>query len=195
MNEHQHKTMRAGIYGVIAIIALFVFMDLFHTKINSQPDVIVTHDTLRYETVIKGQDWKPIIVTVGDKSAPTLPLNYDSLATAYLRLYKDFNSTVRYDTTLKDSVSSERLQFAIRENRLQDFKRNLTLINTTTEKIKKQAFAIYGGGILHTTNGITSPALSLTYQSTSGYLYSFGKDITGTGFVVSASLPLYRHYK
>ena len=190
MTDNFHKTFRTILYFGMAVMAYLLLRDVV-TK-PSAPVTVTRDTTKQVQIIIQGDSWKPTTI-VPSSNQPYIPLNYDSLAASFVKLYAEHNSTNSYDTTLSDSVSIERLQLSINKNRLEKFTRNLQVIQHNTTTIKEQAFAIYGGLGLYTTDKV-NPYLTASLQTRSGYLFSLDKGIE-KGFIFSVSGPIIRRYK
>jgi len=190
MTPEGHKTVRYS----LALIAILV-IGYFVLHRNTPEETKIEKQTVQLQPIIiEGKDWKPVVINPG-KSDPYIPQSNDSLRMLYIKLFEQNSQTVTYDTTFTDTNYTEHLTFKIKENKLDQFTRELTIINTNTEKIKQQTFGIYGGLALHNIAGTINPAFVFTYQPRQGSLYTIGKDATGTGFIFSAQIPIYRHYK
>lgn len=190
MTPEGHKTVQYSLV-LIAIIVIGYFVQ----NRNTPGEPKIEKQTVQLQPIIiEGKDWKPVVINPG-KSDPYIPQSNDSLRMLYIKLFEQNSQTVSYDTTFADTNYTEHLSFSIRENKLDKFTRELTIINTNTEKIKQQTFGIYGGLALHNTAGIINPALLFTYQPRQGSLYTLGKDVTGTGFIIAAQIPIFRRYK
>lgn len=191
MKTFLHNSLLRIIEVIIIFLILYYFLKPAPAGFNEK----TTHTETKLQPIyIQGKDWKPVIIQQGNTD-PFIPQDNDSLRRLYIALFEKNSETVFYDTAFKDTNYTEHLSFSIRENKLDKFSRQLTIINTNTEKIKQQTFGLYGGLALHKTADIINPAFLLTYQPRQGNLYTLGKDATGSGFIFSVQLPLFRKYK
>lgn len=192
MTDNTHKTFRTILYFGMAVMAYLLIRGAIN-KPSEPQSVTITKDTTKpVQIIIQGDSWKPTTV-IPASSPPYIPLNYDSLASAFMNLYSEHHSANTYDTTLTDSVSIERLQLSISQNKLQRFTRDLQVIQHNTTTIRQQAFAIYGGLGIYTTEKM-NPYITASLQTKGGYLYSLGKGID-KGFIFSVQGPIFRRYK
>lgn len=191
--EFLRELFRALILTIVMVVGLIIYHKFYTPEPLASEKI--TKSVIELQPIyIQGKDWKPLIIQQGNTD-PYIPQDNDSLRRLYIALFEKNSETVFYDTAFKDTNYTEHLSFSIRENKLDKFSRQLTIINTNTEKIKQQTFGLYGGFALHKTADIINPAFLLTYQPRQGSLYTLGKDATGSGFIFSAQFPLFRKYK
>ena len=102
MTDNLQKTLRTILYFGMVVMAYLLLRDVV-TK-PSAPVTVTRDTTKQVQIIIQGDSWKPTTI-VPSSNQPYIPLNYDSLAASFVKLYAEHNSTNSYDTTLSDSVS------------------------------------------------------------------------------------------